>query len=125
MNGDGAPGIAGVDDDGDGLVDDGSADDDDEDGVVDEDWLDAVVFFLQGGSLIERHPVPWDETANGFVSGRDFVTSVIAENVTRFRVERIAGTSGAPQLVSIELELTGPSGAGASLAARVRIGGAL
>jgi len=125
MNGDGAPGIAGVDDDADGLVDEGNADDDDEDGAVDEDWLDAVVFYLQGNSLIERHPVPWDETANGFVSGRDFVVSVIAENVTRFRVERIAGTSGLLQLVSLELELTGPSGAVVSLETRIRIGGAL
>jgi prepilin-type N-terminal cleavage/methylation domain-containing protein len=124
-NGDGAPGIAGVDDDSDGQVDEGNAADDDEDGAIDEDWLDAVVFYLQGTSLIERHPVPWDETANGFISGRDFIASVIAENVTRFRVERMAGASGAAQLVSLELELTGSSGAVVNLETRVRIGGAL
>ena len=125
MNGDGAPGIAGVDDDSDGQVDEGNAADDDEDGAIDEDWLDAVVFYLQGDSLIERHPVPWDETANGFVSGRDFVASAIAGNVTRFSVQRLAASFGQPQLVSLELELTGPSGAVVSLETRVRIGGAL
>lgn len=125
MNGDGAPGVAGIDDDFDGQIDEGNPDDDDEDGLVDEDWLDAVVFHLQGDSLIERHPVPWDESANGFVSGRDFVESVIAENVTRFRVERPVAAGPGEQLVDLTLELTGPSGAVVSLNARVRIGGAL
>ena len=98
---------------------------DDEDGSDDEDWLDAVVFYLQGNTLVERHPVPWDETANGFLSGRDFLISEIAANVTRFRVERSAVTLGAPQLVSILLELTGPGGAVVSLETQVRVGGLL
>lgn len=125
MNGDGAPGIAGVDDDADGQIDEGDANDDDEDGLVDEDWLDAVVFYLQGGALIERHPVPWDESANGFISGRDYIETVIAENVTLFRVERPVPGSPNEQLVSLTLELTGPSGQTVSLDARVRVGGAL
>jgi prepilin-type N-terminal cleavage/methylation domain-containing protein len=125
MNADGAPGLAGVDDDGDGQIDEGDAADDDEDGVIDEDWLDAVVFHLSGNSLIERHPVPWDETANGFISGRDYVESVIAENVTRFRVERPVSSSPGHQLVNLTLELTGPTGSVVSLTARVRLGGAL
>ena len=125
MNGDGAPGLAGVDDDGDGQIDESSAADDDEDGVVDEDWLDAVVFFLQDASLVERHPVPWDETADGSVTGRDVVETIIAEGVTRFRVERPVPSSLDVQLVDLTLELTGPSGAAVSLNARVRIGGAL
>ncbi len=125
MNGDGAPGIAGVDDDSDGQIDEGNDDDDDEDGAVDEDWLDAVVFFLQGDSLVERHPVPWDETANGFVSGRDFIESVIAEDVTLFRVERPVASDPGNQLVDLTLELTGPTGQIVSLNARVRRGGAL
>ena len=99
--------------------------DDDEDGSVDEDWLDAVVFYLQGDSLIERHPVPWDETENGFVSGRDFVETVIAEGVTRFRVERPVPTSFNDQLVDLTLELTSPTGEIVSLSARVRTGSAL
>lgn len=125
MNADGAPGVAGVDDDSDGQIDEGSVDDDDEDGSVDEDWLDAVVFYLQNDTLVERHPVPWDETANGFVSGRDYIESVIAENVTRFRVERLLPGSSGIQLVDLTLELTGPEGTVVGLNARVRIGGAL
>lgn len=125
MNGDGAPGITGVDDDGDGQVDEGNAADDDEDGAVDEDWLDVVAFFLQGDTLVERHPVPWDETANGFVSGRDYVETVIAEDVTRFRVERLLGEASGQQLVNLTLELTGENGRTVSLDARVRVGGAL
>ena len=125
MNADGAPGLAGVDDDSDGQVDEGSSADDDEDGSVDEDWMDAVVFYLQGDSLIERHPVPWDESANGFVSGRDFIESVIAEGVTRFRVERPVAASSSEQLVDLTLELTGPTGSVVSLSSRIRTGGAL
>jgi len=125
MNGDGAPGAVGVDDDGDGQVDEGNAADDDEDGSVDEDWLDAVVFYLQGDSLIERHPVPWDESANGFVDGRDAVETVIAEGVTRFRVERPLPASLNGQLVDLTLELTGPGGEVVTLDARVLAGGAL
>ncbi len=125
MNADGAPGLSGVDDDADGQIDEGNTDDDDEDGSVDEDWLDAVVFHLQGDSLVERHPVPWDETANGWISGRDFVESVIAENVTRFRVERPVADGSDKQIVDLTLELTGPTGGFVSLNARVRVGGAL
>ena len=125
MNADGAPGIAGVDDDADGQIDEGDAADDDEDGSVDEDWLDTVVFYLQGDTLVERHPVPWDETANGFISGRDYLETVIAENVTLFRVERPSPNSAKEQLVNLTLELTGPTGHTVSLDARVRVGGAL
>ena len=125
MNGDGAPGVAGVDDDGDGQIDEGNAGDDDEDGSVDEDWLDAVVFYLQGATLIERHPVPWDETGVGGITGRDFLVSEIADNVTRFSVERVATPLGAPQLVGIVLELTGPGGDVVSLEAQARVGGSL
>lgn len=125
MNGDGAPGIAGVDDDGDGQIDEGDTADDDEDGAVDEDWLDPVVFYLQGDSLVERHPLPWDETANGFVSGRDVVESVIAEGVTLFRVERQAVSSSGQQLINLTLELTSPSGQTVSLDSQVRVGSIL
>jgi prepilin-type N-terminal cleavage/methylation domain-containing protein len=125
MNGDGEPGLAGVDDDGDGQVDEGNRDDDDEDGSVDEDWLDVVVFYLQGDTLIERHPVPWDETANGFMSGRDFIESVIAENVSAFRVERPLASGSGEQLVMLTLELTGPSGQVVSVSSHLRVGSSL
>lgn len=127
-NGDGCPGICGVDDDADGSIDEGNNDDDDEDGGTFEDPYDPVVFYLDNDSLIERTPVPWNEDGisapDGPVDGRDFVESVIAENVTLFRVERIAGSTN-PQLVSLRLELTGPSGQVVSMDARVRVGGAL
>ncbi len=128
MNGDGCPGICGVDDDADGNIDDGGSDDDDEDGGTFEDPYDPVVFYLDSDSLIERMPVPWNEDGisapDGPVDGRDFVESVIAENVTLFRVERIAGSTQ-PQLLLLSLELTGPSGQVISMDARVRVGGAL
>ena len=125
FNGDGAPGVAGIDDDGDGQIDEGDSADDDEDGVSDEDWIDALVYYLQDDSLVERHPVPWDETANGAVTGRDFIENVIAERVTRFRVERIAATAGGAQLIDLTLELTGASGETVSLSSRVRVGSVL
>ncbi len=45
-DGDNLSGIGGVDDDGDGNIDEGDKNDDDEDGSVDEDWYDTVVFYL-------------------------------------------------------------------------------
>ena len=125
MNADGAPGRAKVDDNGDGVVDNGLAGDDDEDGKVDEDWLDTLVYFVQGGVLKERMPVPWDANGDGKVTGADTVTSALAENVTLFRVERLARDSGRAQVVEITLELTGAKGTKVSLKTRVRVGGGL
>lgn len=124
-NNDGCPGVCGVDDDEDGLIDEGNAADDDEDGNTDEDFYGAVVFYLDNGVIKERMPVPWDISGDSLVNGLDYIVSDIADSVTRFRVERIAAASGRPQLVSIELELTGPTGTVVSLEMRVRIGGAL
>ncbi|MBT8144694.1 MAG: MSCRAMM family adhesin SdrC, partial [Gammaproteobacteria bacterium] len=117
MNADGSPGIAGVDDDGDGSVDEGSPPDDDEDGTNNEDWFDAVVFFLNGSTLMERRPNlnPAD--------GTDYTEYPIADNVTQFRVERIPGTGKRAVLVDITLELTPPGGEPVSLNTRVRVGG--
>jgi prepilin-type N-terminal cleavage/methylation domain-containing protein len=42
MTDDGVSGIIGLDDDGDGLIDEGDKDDDDEDGLVDEDPFDGI-----------------------------------------------------------------------------------
>ena len=128
-NGDGCPGACGVDDDGDGNIDEGSADDDDEDGSTFDDPYDPVVYYLNGGSLIERMPARWNtdgiSTPDGPVDGRDFEESVIAENVTRLRFERLDDGT-ALELVDILLELTDPtSGETVSLQTRVRIGGAL
>ncbi len=125
MNKDGAPGIAGVDDDGDGSIDEGSTDDDDEDGYDNEDWCDPVVFYMQGSSLIERIPVPWDTNASGTVDGEDFVETTLIENVTRFRVERIPQGTDRAATVELTLEITPPNGEMFNLTSRARVGGAL
>ena len=121
-NGDGAPGVAGVDDDGDGAIDEGSVNDDDEDGQTDEDWCDPVVFYLQGTHLIERRAVPWDTSGDGNVTGRDFVESVIAENVTLLEFDRLALGAAEQQRIAISLTLTDPSGETLSLSTTVRVG---
>lgn len=121
---DGCPGVCGVDDDGDGSTDEGSEDDDDEDGTEDEDWYDALVFYLDNGTLKERLPVPWDVTGIGGVTGRDFLISDLADNVTLLRFERLPRASFY-DLVDIRIELTGPGSETVSLSTRVRVGGAL
>ena len=124
-NGDGCPGRCVVDDDGDGSIDEDGSANDDEDGATDEDWYDPVVFYLSGGTLRERTPVPWDETAAGGITGRDFLTSDIATGVTRLRFERVLPTGGGAPLVDITLELRSADGQSISLNRRVRVGGAL
>jgi len=125
-NGDGCAGICGLDDDGDGTLDEAAVADDDEDGVSDEDWYDMLVFYLDNGNLVERLPVPWDTDGDSLVTGRDWVISTIAENVSRFRVERLPSRDDRLQTVDLLLELTSPAtGASVSLRTRVRIGGGL
>jgi prepilin-type N-terminal cleavage/methylation domain-containing protein len=106
----------GLDDDGDGSIDedshadmnqDGSAGtggtgnnkDDDEDGIRDEDWLDPVVYFLNGTTLIQRIP-----NINP-VDGTDYQENPIAENVTIFQVTRFPQGDGRAVLVKITLEI--------------------
>ncbi len=129
MNGDGCPGICGVDDDGKGDIDEGSNDDDDEDGSTFEDPYDPVVYYLNGNSLIERLPARWNtdgiSSPDGPVDGRDFIEAPIAENVTRFRVERL-DDGNADEVVDLILELTDPNtGESIALHTSVRVGGAL
>ncbi len=128
-NGDGCPGLCGVDDDSNGTIDNGSNDDDDEQGGGFEDAYDPVVFYLDGDRLMERMPVPWNEDGNslpdGPVDGRDWVASAIADNVSLFRVERIPSSSTGEPMVDLTLELTGTSGETVSIRATVRTGGAL
>ena len=125
MNNDNAPGIIGVDDDGDSFVDEGSDDDDDEDGQNNEDWLDAVVFYLQGDALVERIPVPWDADASGTITGADYIETTLIENVTRFRVERITPNNDRVPVVELTLEITPLDGEMFSLTTRVRVGDTL
>ncbi|MFK7816959.1 MAG: prepilin-type N-terminal cleavage/methylation domain-containing protein [Gammaproteobacteria bacterium] len=125
MNKDSEPGIAGVDDDGDGAIDEGSDEDDDEDGVNNEDWCDPVVFYMQAGALIERIPVPWDTNSSGTITGEDYIETILVENVSRFRVERVPQNSDRVSTVELTLEITPPNGEMFNLTTRARVGGAL
>lgn len=126
INLDGCSGLCGVDEDHDRLLDESPAVDDDEDGASDEDWLDPVVFYLDNGTLMQRIPVPWDVSGSGGVTGRDFITQPIAENISRFRVERLPQKGERVVQVVLELDLTDPrSGDSVSLNTRVRVGGDL
>ena len=84
------------------------------------------MYYLDDNRLVERMPVPWNEDGisapDGPVDGRDYDTSTIAENVTRFRVERLPGALDGSPVVRLELELTSASGATVSYEADVRIG---
>lgn len=117
QNQDSAPGIAAVDDDGDGFFDEGHNHDDDEDGQINEDWPDALVFFLQGSSLIERRP------NIHATSGTDYVENTIAENVVGFRVERIAQGTGRAVTVKLTLEQSSAVGDNIVLDTLLRVGG--
>lgn len=117
MNGDGQPGVAGVDDDGDTLIDEGDPQDDDEDGAINEDWLDTVVYFLNGTTLMERLPDV------GAADGTAFSESPIAENVSLFEVERLVPAPGdRALLVKIKLELATPEGDSILLESTARVG---
>jgi prepilin-type N-terminal cleavage/methylation domain-containing protein len=117
MNKDNAPGLWNVDDDGDGEVDEGNNDDDDEDGLRNEDPFDAVVFYLSGSNLVERRP-NLDP-----VDGTDFSEYVIAENVARFRVERLPEAGRRAVLLDLTLELNSAGGDTVTVHTRVRVGG--
>ena len=118
-NGDGKAGIAGIDDDGDGSVDEGDKDDDDEDGQVDEDGFEPVVYFLSGGSLVERAPNL--DPANG----ADTSDRVLATGVTAFEVRWLSTDANARSpLIQLRVELAAPDGP-VVLETRVRVGSAL
>ncbi len=55
ISGDNLPGIGNFDDDGDGLIDEGTGEDDDEDGLVNEDILDGV--DNDGDGRVDEDPV--------------------------------------------------------------------
>lgn len=126
MNADGCSGACAVDEDGDGNSNEDDAEDDDEDGQSDEDWYDAMVFYLNGSDLIERTAVPWDENGSGgSPDGRDFIEQTIAENVTLFAVIREPMSNERAQLVTLSLQLTDSNGQSVELSTQVRVGGAL
>jgi type II secretory pathway pseudopilin PulG len=121
--------LNGVDDDGDGSIDEdipahmaGGAQgvpfqDDDGDGQDDEDWLDVVAYYVNNGSLIERMP-----NINP-ASGNDYSEHAIASRVTTFRVQRSYTAGDRAVVLDITLVLTGASGQQVSLTTRLRVGG--
>lgn len=115
----GKSGLAGVDDDLDGATDESGKDDDDEDGTNNEDWLDPVVYFLNGTNLIQR--VPNIDPADG----TDYQENIIIENVSLFQIERIPQGNGVTTLVDISLEITAPGGELSHFNTRVGIGSGL
>jgi len=122
MNGDDAPGVMGVDDDMDGSIDEGGAGakgNDDEDNLQDEDWLDPVVYYLNGTTLMERMP------AINPVSGADFSAYPIADNVSQFLVQRSLGGNGRTVLVSITLTLSPPDNEPVTLETTIAVGSGL
>lgn len=120
MNKDDKPGIAGKDDDLDGAIDEGvKIDDDDEDGLASEDWLDPVVFFLNGTTLMERIP-----NINP-ASGADYTEYPIADNVSQLLVKRIMGGNASTALVDITLTLTPPGVEPITLNTRIGVGSGL
>jgi type II secretory pathway pseudopilin PulG len=119
LNGDGASGVINFDDDFDGSVDEDHQEDDDEDGARSEDWLDTVVFFLNGATLMQR--IPNINPADG----TDYGEYPIAENVTQLRFERITGNDGQTLLVDITLQISPPDAESVSLNTRIRVGASL
>jgi len=94
-NGDNQPGIAGIDDNGNGLVDDGGdKEDDDEDLSKNEDPLNASIYIFDSGSKTLRESFPH--------TGK---STDLSQHVTFFQV-----TYEAPGRILIELTLAGDAG---------------
>jgi len=105
INGDACPGVCSQDDDGDGSVDEGSANDDDEDGAVDEDPVDPLIYYVNNGALYEKKVVWNTSTGSSVITDKKLI-----DNVSQFRVERLLGVNG-KTVVKIRIELSyGKSG---------------
>src|SRR3989304_6124608 len=105
INGDACPGVCSQDDDGDGSVDEGSANDDDEDGAVDEDPVDPLIYYVNNGALYEKKVVWNPSTGSSVITDKKLI-----DNVSQFRVERLLGVNG-KTVVKIRIELSyGKSG---------------
>lgn len=123
---DGGTGVIGIDDDGDGLVDNGASfTDNDENGTIGSapvapktgaDWIDAVVYYRVGSQLMERLP-----NINPF-NGNDFTERPIADNVTAFSVTRVPTGNRRQRELIVKLALTGPGGETGSWVRRLRVG---
>jgi hypothetical protein len=123
QNGDGAAGRDGIDDDRDGFTDESAAADDDEDVDTDEDWIDPVVYRLEGTDLVERLPLPWDVDGDFQQTGRDYVENIIANDVSAFSVTR--SRTATADLLELRLTINDAQGQAVNLTTTVRVGGAL
>jgi prepilin-type N-terminal cleavage/methylation domain-containing protein len=91
-NNDGKPGIAGMDDNANGTIDDGnSKEDDDEDGLKNEDPLNEVIYEFDSGTKTLTESVPSTGESN-----------VLSTRVNLFQVKYQS-----PGLIEIKLQLTG------------------
>lgn len=122
MSGDGVAGLPGVDENGDGFPDNADKNDDDEDWSVNEDWIDTAVFHLVGTDLIERIPLPWDVDGSGSITGLDFLERVLVIGVSRFRVTRLVQPAGMDPLVELTIQLDVSDDDPVLLSTRVRLG---
>jgi hypothetical protein len=123
---DGAAGIKGIDDDGDGTADNGSGiTDNDENGTLGSapvapktgaDWIDPVVYRVSAGQLLERLP-----NINP-TSGADYTERPIADNVSAFTVTRIATGNRRTREVQVQLTLSSPGGETGTWTRRLRLG---
>lgn len=104
MNDDGEDGMRYFDDDGDGAIDEGSRYDDDEDGSSDEDDFDPVLFYRDTATdeLVLEHPL-YNNDGNCSRDGYDEV--VLAEDVTDFSVTVVSLGAGVT-VVRVLLEIT-------------------
>jgi hypothetical protein len=97
-NMDAAPGISGVDDDGDGTVDESNFRDDDEDGLVEEDGPDIVSYGFD--ALNQRLiKVSWDSTV-----------TLVSEHVSAFSAVYQPADSTHNARVSLSLTLLADDG---------------
>lgn len=122
---DGAAGIKGIDDNGDGGIDNGSNTDNDENGTLGDapvspksgaDWIDPVVYRVDRGQLLERLP-----NINPS-SGADYTERPIADKVVRLEVTRIATGNRRTREILVSLTLGDPAGETATWTRRLRLG---
>ena len=106
--------------------------DNDKDGEIDEgpanqDWEDWVVYKKVVGTdnLIVEDPFPLDVTGDSFVTAGDTRQYLISENVSAIIGTLTQDSAKRFDLLKIDLELTGSNGDTVSRSVTIRVGGAL
>ncbi len=93
INGDGYSGIKGLDDDGDGLVDEHGFRDDDEDGMINEDGTNEIIFWVPSGTTLRQ-----DDHLGA-------IQHILSERVTFFQATQVTS-----QQILVEITLTAENG---------------